>query len=211
MKICPSISLLSRRTFTQSILGLATAGIPSLSSKESKSKRLLLGFDNFSIRALGWKAPRLIEYASKHKVDALLYKTMLQRWLGSPILPEDDQFFCSFCGEVMDTFMDHPLSCSCGADRTKRHNHIRNEIYHQASTASLAPELESLACCSHGHSKGLSQKTASKEITQPPVGPPTSTYLAGARARQLPSTSQSLPASVKAPSGPLFKMQALPQ
>ena len=76
MKICPSISLLSRRTFTQSILGLATAGIPSLSSKESKSKRLLLGFDNFSIRALGWKAPRLIEYASKHKVDALLFSDL---------------------------------------------------------------------------------------------------------------------------------------
>ena len=76
MKICPSISLLSRRTFTQSILGLATVGIPSLSAKESKSKRLLLGFDNFSIRALGWKAPRLIEYASKHKVDALLFSDL---------------------------------------------------------------------------------------------------------------------------------------
>jgi sugar phosphate isomerase/epimerase len=31
-----------------------------------------LGFDNFSVRASGWKAPQLIEYASSLKVDALL-------------------------------------------------------------------------------------------------------------------------------------------
>ena len=34
--------------------------------------RLKLGFDNFSLRALGWKAPRLIEYAAEQKADALL-------------------------------------------------------------------------------------------------------------------------------------------
>jgi sugar phosphate isomerase/epimerase len=31
-----------------------------------------LGFDNFSIRAFGWKAPALIEYAASLKVDTLL-------------------------------------------------------------------------------------------------------------------------------------------
>ncbi len=31
-----------------------------------------LGFDNFSIRAFGWKAPQLIEYAIAQKVDVLL-------------------------------------------------------------------------------------------------------------------------------------------
>ncbi len=70
-------SLLSRRNFTKSIACLAGAGITSLSGKETKSQRLLLGFDNFSIRALGWKAPRLIEYAAKHKVDALLFLTWM--------------------------------------------------------------------------------------------------------------------------------------
>jgi sugar phosphate isomerase/epimerase len=69
-------SLLSRRNFTKSIACLAGAGITSLSGKERKSKRLLLGFDNFSIRAHGWKAPRLIEYAAKHKVDALLFSDL---------------------------------------------------------------------------------------------------------------------------------------
>ena len=64
---------LSRRNFTKSIAYLAGVGITSLSGKETMSQRLLLGFDNFSIRALGWKAPRLIEYATRHKVDALLF------------------------------------------------------------------------------------------------------------------------------------------
>ena len=31
-----------------------------------------LGFDNYSIRALGWKAPRLIDYAASLKLDAIL-------------------------------------------------------------------------------------------------------------------------------------------
>lgn len=35
-----------------------------------------LGFDNFSIRALGWKAEKLIEYAGKQKVDTLLFSDL---------------------------------------------------------------------------------------------------------------------------------------
>ena len=76
MNIDDRHSLLSRRNFTKSIACMAGVGITSLSSKERKSQRLLLGFDNFSIRALGWKAPRLIEYAAKHKVDALLFSDL---------------------------------------------------------------------------------------------------------------------------------------
>jgi sugar phosphate isomerase/epimerase len=34
--------------------------------------KLKLGFDNYAIRALGWKAPRLIEYAGSLKLDAIL-------------------------------------------------------------------------------------------------------------------------------------------
>jgi sugar phosphate isomerase/epimerase len=34
--------------------------------------RLKLGFDNYAIRALGWKAPRLLEHAASLKLDSLL-------------------------------------------------------------------------------------------------------------------------------------------
>ena len=34
------------------------------------------------------------------------------------------------------------MTCSCGGDRTKRHNLLRNEIYHQCNSSGLSPELE---------------------------------------------------------------------
>ena len=76
MKISELGSLISRRTFSKSIAALAGVGFYPLLAKKSKSTRLLLGFDNFSIRGLGWKAHELIEYASKQKVDSLLFSDL---------------------------------------------------------------------------------------------------------------------------------------
>ena len=57
-----SLAALSVISYVKPLYGLdATAGI-----------KLKLGFDNFSIRAFGWKAPRLIQYAAAQKVDTLL-------------------------------------------------------------------------------------------------------------------------------------------
>ena len=58
-------------------MGTATC-IPTIAfPKETPARNALpLGFDNFSIRALGWKAERLIEYAAKQKVDALLFSDL---------------------------------------------------------------------------------------------------------------------------------------
>ncbi|CAL4060143.1 unnamed protein product, partial [Meganyctiphanes norvegica] len=39
-------------------------------------------------------------------------------------------------------FGDHCLTCSVGGDRTKRHNLIRNKVYHFSQSAGLNPELE---------------------------------------------------------------------
>jgi len=64
----------SRRQFLASMgaLGAASLLAPAEGTNPASSKRLRLGFDNFSIRAFGWEAPQLIEYASKQKVDTLL-------------------------------------------------------------------------------------------------------------------------------------------
>lgn len=35
-----------------------------------------LGFDNFSIRAFGWKAPQLLDYAATQKVDTVLFSDL---------------------------------------------------------------------------------------------------------------------------------------
>ena len=65
---------------------------------------------------------------------------MIQRWLRVPI--HESEFFCPFCDEVVDKHGDHCLTCTCGGDRTKRHNLIRNEVFHFCSSSGLNPELE---------------------------------------------------------------------
>ncbi len=40
------------------------------------TRPIQLGFDNFSVRALGWKAGQLLEYAAAHKVDTVLFSDL---------------------------------------------------------------------------------------------------------------------------------------
>ena len=73
---------LNRRSFLQNAAmgaGLTAVSVPSrLLGKPSpvSSTKVKLGFDNFSIRALGWKAPRLLEYANEKKVDTILFSDL---------------------------------------------------------------------------------------------------------------------------------------
>ena len=56
---------------------LALKPLSSASPFQSKqSKRIKLGFDNFSIRALGWKAPQLLDYAAKLHADVVLFSDL---------------------------------------------------------------------------------------------------------------------------------------
>ena len=74
------------------------------------------------------------------QVDSQLYRTMVQHWLRVPI--HDTEYYCPYCDEVVDRYGDHCLTCACGGDRTKRHNLLRNEVYHFCHSAGLHPELE---------------------------------------------------------------------
>ena len=64
----------NRREFLAALAALGTASLawPTRGLGATSVSKLKLGFDNFSIRAYGWKARRLIEYAASLKVDALL-------------------------------------------------------------------------------------------------------------------------------------------
>ena len=67
-----------RRTFLKAVAGgvagqalkdaASAADVPSALQKP----KLKLGFDNFSIRAMGWKAPALLDYAASLKLDSIL-------------------------------------------------------------------------------------------------------------------------------------------
>lgn len=59
--------MLSRRTF----LATLSAAIAAPAVAETGRPRIKLGFDNFAVRAMGWKAPQLLDYAAKLKCDAL--------------------------------------------------------------------------------------------------------------------------------------------
>lgn len=70
----------NRRSFLGTV-GAASAGVAFASiglggeesAPQAKSKnKLKLGFDNFSIRAMNWKAPALLDYAASLKLDSIL-------------------------------------------------------------------------------------------------------------------------------------------
>jgi hypothetical protein len=55
----------------------------------------------------------------------------------------EEETFCPACGEVMDVFCDHALTCACKGDRTKRHNALRNQSFFDALASGHAgAELE---------------------------------------------------------------------
>jgi sugar phosphate isomerase/epimerase len=74
----PALPRTNRRSFLQTT-GVA-AGAVALGqlqvaqvaqAQPASGRRVKLGLDNFSVRAMGWKAPQLIEYAAKLKTDSL--------------------------------------------------------------------------------------------------------------------------------------------
>ena len=73
-------------------------------------------------------------------MNTLLFRTAAQRWLRVPFAECDP--VCPLCHAVQDLVADHSLVCSCGGDRTKLRNLIRNVTYHFAAGAGLNPELE---------------------------------------------------------------------
>src|SRR5687767_8444643 len=67
---------LSRRRFLKST-GIAVAAVGAIGAAPGGAaalpprRNIKLGLDNFSVRALGWKAPALIDYAASLKTDSL--------------------------------------------------------------------------------------------------------------------------------------------
>ena len=65
---------MNRRGFLGSIAAVGIAGVVGSAGGRlhAAPRKLKLGFDNFSIRDLKWKAPQLIDYAASQKVEILL-------------------------------------------------------------------------------------------------------------------------------------------
>ena len=67
-------TLSPRREFLKTVgvvgAGLAVSGITSAQDSSPK-KKIRLGFDNFAVRAMNWKASALLDYAASLKLDSL--------------------------------------------------------------------------------------------------------------------------------------------
>jgi sugar phosphate isomerase/epimerase len=72
-KLRAMISRTTRRDFLKTA-AVAAAGFAATSPTKAQpaGARIKLGMDNFAVRAMGWKAPELIDYAAKLKTDSLL-------------------------------------------------------------------------------------------------------------------------------------------
>jgi 3-oxoisoapionate decarboxylase len=75
----PSALTANRRTFLKTAVmagaGLACSGLGAangLGADGAKQPKLRLGFDNFSVRAMVWKAAALLDYAASLQLDSLL-------------------------------------------------------------------------------------------------------------------------------------------
>jgi 3-oxoisoapionate decarboxylase len=67
----------TRRQFINSFaMTTAAANFTPFFEQSAKRRGIKLGFDNFSIRAMGWKAPQLLDYAAKLKVDTVLFSDL---------------------------------------------------------------------------------------------------------------------------------------
>jgi sugar phosphate isomerase/epimerase len=62
----------TRRTF----LATLTAALAAPAFAETKKLGIRLGFDNFAVRAMGWKAAQLLDYAAQLKCDTLFISDM---------------------------------------------------------------------------------------------------------------------------------------
>jgi sugar phosphate isomerase/epimerase len=84
----------TRRSFLKTVAstsaGLAAAGISAgqESVRTQPATKIKLGLDNFAVRAMGWKAPALIDYAVSLKTDSLFitdldaFESFEEKYLG---------------------------------------------------------------------------------------------------------------------------------
>src|SRR3954462_10090520 len=68
---------MNRRSFISSALTASTPlALPQFTlaaeTQKPPAPKLRLGFDNFSVRAMNWKAPALLDYAASLKLDSIL-------------------------------------------------------------------------------------------------------------------------------------------
>jgi hypothetical protein len=76
----------------------------------------------------------------RSRLPSELFRLSVARWLRLRLV--HDHCTCPCCGQGLDAYMDHALVCSCGGDRTLRHNAIRNAFFTWSLEAGIVAEKE---------------------------------------------------------------------
>ncbi len=91
-----------RRTFLKTaatagaVMAMGGAASFAQAAASGAPRKVRLGFDNFSVRAMGWKAPALLDYAASLKLDSMLisdldaYESFEERYLKEVKAKADD-------------------------------------------------------------------------------------------------------------------------
>jgi 3-oxoisoapionate decarboxylase len=67
---------MNRRHFLKTTVATVASSSIISAQEEASGKKPRFGFDNFAIRALGWKAGQLLDYAAGQKVTAILFSDL---------------------------------------------------------------------------------------------------------------------------------------
>ena len=89
-------------------------------------------------------------------IDGPLFVVALRRRLRIHIF--DSETACPCCGDILDVWGDHCLTCSCAGNRVIRHNSVRDVVYEDSRDAGLQAEREKA---------GLLPPRASEEVCLP--------------------------------------------
>ena len=69
------------------------------------------------------------------EISTQLFQVAVQRRLRCKVSTSES--WCPACGDPLDQFCDHALSCSCKGNRTVRHNAIRNVVFDESMRAGM--------------------------------------------------------------------------
>ena len=121
-----------RRTFIKTVAA-AGAGLTLLGSATAENapaiapaRKIKLGFDNFSVRAMGWKAHALLDYAASLKLDSILISD----------LDAYENFTDAYLGEVRAKAQDLGIELHAGTwSICPTSKFFKNEMGHGGGTS----------------------------------------------------------------------------
>ena len=73
-------------------------------------------------------------------IDGPLFVIALRRRLRMKIF--DSEAACPCCGDILDVWGDHCLTCSCAGNRVVRHNSVRDVVFEDSRDSGLRSERE---------------------------------------------------------------------